>query len=218
MTPAMTNMATTYAWPDSGRYIRLNMAVDVAGVFADEGGLSIGLSFPEDRHLLRLIRAGAEVVVVGANTVRSEGWNLPPTGTLVVLSASGNLPWESCPDSSRVRLIQGNLSAADVVQLLERDGVKRILIEGGASVARQFARLNVIDDVCLTVSSHNKTFQLEGSPPAAPDAFAAERALTRLLEVSPDQFALTSLIGASTAPAIFTLWRRAIGAQTEDAH
>lgn len=218
MTVDVTDMAKTYAWPDAGRHIRLNMSVDVTGVFADEGGLSTGLSFPEDRHLLRLIRAGADVVVVGATTVRSEGWNLPSTGSLVVLSTSGNLPWESCPDASKVRLIQGDLSAGDVVHLLEKDGVKRILLEGGASVARQFAKVNVIDDVCLTVSSQKITVNSPGLPSTALDVFAAEGALTMLLDVGRDQFALTSLIAASTAPAVFTLWRRALGAQAEEAH
>ena len=102
-------LSATYAWPSTehvnNTFVRLNMAVTVTGGFVDGEGQSIGLSSTDDRRLLKIIRSGAQAILVGASTIRAEGWNLPATGVLVVLTESGNLPWETCPEPDRVRVI-----------------------------------------------------------------------------------------------------------------
>ena len=194
-------LAEVFAWPAQGQHIRLNMAVDVNGGFTDASGRSSGLSSPEDRNHLKMIRSGADAIVVGAGTIRAEGWNLPRTGMLYVLSTRGNLPWETCPDPERVTVLEGSQSVHDVVQTLATPGVQRILVEGGGSVARQFAAAQLFDDVCLTVSSEI----------GRPQSEAATLALERLLDVSADSYDLVSIVPVATTPSVFTLWRRALG-------
>lgn len=204
----MENLRETYAWPGLGHHIRLNMAIDIYGRYADARGKSAGLSSTADRQLMKLIRSGADALVVGASTIRAEGWNLPAKGLLVVLSTSGNLPWEDCPDPRRVYVLKEKQTTADMVDVLTDMGLSQILVEGGRNVARQFAAQQLFDDVCLTIGAH--------------DAVAAERgaasALSELLDVSPDSFDLVSLRPDVATSSVFSLWRRAPGMLDVDAH
>lgn len=194
--------ASTYAWPESAQtgqwHVRLNMAVTSSGQYVDASGQSAGLSSPEDRRLLKIIRSGAHSIVVGAATIRAEGWNLPASGILVVLSRSQNLPWESCPDRSRVRVLSNVTRPTDLVRTLSESGMTNILIEGGGSVARQFAAENVFDDVCLTVASESDSVDNLLS------------ALVGLLDVSPHDFDLISRVRIRQSTSVFGFWRRAI--------
>jgi riboflavin biosynthesis pyrimidine reductase len=64
------DLARLYAYP-SGRWLRANMvsSADGAAILA---GVTAGLSSPGDRHLFALLRALADVIVVGAATARAE--------------------------------------------------------------------------------------------------------------------------------------------------
>ncbi|MBK5238665.1 MAG: dihydrofolate reductase family protein [Actinomycetales bacterium] len=208
MTLDVTEMARIYSWSESERHVRLNMAIDNKASFTDAEGTSKGLSSHDDRALLKIIRAQADAVVTGANTIRLEGWNLPASGILVVLSNSGNLPWDTCPDPTRVRVLSGNIEPGDIVLTLGDEGLRRILVEGGRSVARQFAQKNLFDDVCLTVTT----------PTGEPTRDAVELALTKLLEVPLGEFELTSFLPAGSTSSVFALWRRALGVRAPSAH
>ncbi len=217
MTPAggidFETLVKKYRWPshtnDSRASVRLNMAVDAAGESIDPAGSSTGLSFTEDRQLLKAIRFDADAVVVGASTVRAEGWNLPPTGVLVVLSKSGNLPWATCPERERVRVISQSDSMRSIVSSLEEQGMFNILVEGGVSIARLFAQENLFDEVCLTVSLGDAN---------AEATVAVSRALEKLLAVDSQSFERVSLVPAVTVHAVFTLWRRALNSPPLTAH
>lgn len=204
----IADMVDIYSWPKAGRHVRLNMAINAEAAFVDAQGKSKGLSSQADRSLLKIIRGGADAVVVGASTIRSEGWNMPPTGILVVLSTSGDLPWDSCPDKTRVRQITGNPDASEILRTLCDEGLLRILVEGGRTVARLFAGESLFDDVCLTVSS----------PGRAPDAAMTENALAQLLKVPHGAFELTSFLPLGASPSVFTLWRRALGVRAVAPH
>lgn len=54
--------------------VRVNMIVSVDGSATDEHGRSGGLSGPGDQELFRTLRALADVILVGAETVRVEGY------------------------------------------------------------------------------------------------------------------------------------------------
>jgi len=198
-------LAETYAWPSADNahqtHVRLNMAIRVDGGFVDAEGKSKGVSSSEDRRLLKIIRSGAQAILVGANTIRAEGWNLPETGMLFVLTRTEDLPWETCPDRNRVRTISGMTSPQQILQIIREAGGHNILIEGGGSVARQFAAKNLFDDVCLTV-------QLETESSATETTLKG--ALTGLLDVSPLSYDLISRVSVVRPPSVFTLWRRAI--------
>jgi riboflavin biosynthesis pyrimidine reductase len=72
--PAGTaDLATAYAYPETGPWLRANMVSSADGA-ATQGGLTEGLGGPADRRLLSTLRALADVVIVGGATVRAEGY------------------------------------------------------------------------------------------------------------------------------------------------
>jgi riboflavin biosynthesis pyrimidine reductase len=65
-----TDLAALYAYPP-GPWLRANMVSSADGA-AHLGGATKGLSSAADRHLFALLRTLADVIVVGAATVRAE--------------------------------------------------------------------------------------------------------------------------------------------------
>lgn len=65
--------AEAYAYPPSGRHVRVNMVTSVDGAATLDGRVG-SLTGPADQQLLWLLRALADVVVVGAGTLRAEGY------------------------------------------------------------------------------------------------------------------------------------------------
>jgi riboflavin biosynthesis pyrimidine reductase len=100
--PAGTaDLAEAYAYPVTEPWLRANMVASADGA-ATRGGLTEGLGGPADRRLLSLLRALSDVVIVGASTVRAEGYgpvrprewwddlrkDRPPVPPLAILSRS----------------------------------------------------------------------------------------------------------------------------------
>jgi riboflavin biosynthesis pyrimidine reductase len=93
------DLARLYAYP-SGRWLRANMVSSADGAAILEG-VTAGLSSRGDRHLFSLLRALADVIVVGAATARAEKYGparerdfwpglrqgRPPTPPVAVVSA-----------------------------------------------------------------------------------------------------------------------------------
>jgi riboflavin biosynthesis pyrimidine reductase len=69
-------LAAHYAWPDEPAvpYVRVNFVASVDGAVSVDGR-SGGLGTAADKAVFRLLRELAEVVLVGAGTVRAEGYN-----------------------------------------------------------------------------------------------------------------------------------------------
>jgi riboflavin biosynthesis pyrimidine reductase len=65
-----TDLARLYEYPP-GPWVRANMVSSADGA-ANLGGVTSGLSSEADRHLFALLRTLADVIVVGAATVRAE--------------------------------------------------------------------------------------------------------------------------------------------------
>ncbi|WP_030266363.1 dihydrofolate reductase family protein [Streptomyces sp. NRRL B-24484] len=74
---ALESLAALYAYPDGVRagrpWLRANMVSSLDGS-ARLGGLSEGLSSAADKRIFGVLRALADVVLVGAETVRAEGY------------------------------------------------------------------------------------------------------------------------------------------------
>jgi riboflavin biosynthesis pyrimidine reductase len=138
-------LSSLYSWP-SERSFGLNLVLTDTGASTGTDGTSLSLTSAEDRRILKLLRAKADVVIVGAQSVRSEGWFLPPHGRLAILSTSGNIPWESCPDASRVGVYP---SVSALIHSL-RNEEKRILCEGGLTAASLIAERVGFDQIALT--------------------------------------------------------------------
>ncbi|MDF9809969.1 hypothetical protein M2116_000925 [Aurantimicrobium minutum] len=176
-----------YSWPQE-RSFRLNMLLDSDDSSTGDDGTSNSLTSGEDRRLLRIIRNATDVLIVGAASIRAEGWFLPPQGRLAVLSQSGNIPWDSCPDSSRVS------SYPSVSALLHslRDSDKNILCEGGKAIAQLLSETIGFDDFALT-----RIGTVENAP------------LPDFLGESSD-LALVSTLSDASHSMTFQYWRRAV--------
>src|SRR3546814_12193255 len=83
-------LETVYA-SDAARFVRLNMIASLTGTAAGSDGTSDTLTSPTDRAILGIIRSSADVVLVGAATVRAERYLLPRRARLAVVTTTGDL-------------------------------------------------------------------------------------------------------------------------------
>ena len=196
--------------------LRLNLVAGIGGGASDGDGVSDGLSDPVDRRILVLLRSLADVVLVGARSVRTEGYRMPRTAALAVLTASGDLSGHRLQPDEPGRLLvlttargakRVDLDGADVLVLPERDGavrldaaldalrergLDRVLCEGGPSLAGALLEHDLVDELCLTTSP-----------------FAAGAALPVLgADAPPRAMRLASLLSDDRS-ALYARWRRA---------
>jgi riboflavin biosynthesis pyrimidine reductase len=180
-------LSEIYAWPQE-RIFRLNMLLDAAGKSVGKDGTSHSLTTQEDRRLLRIIRDQAHVVIVGAQSIRTEGWFLPPHGRLAVLSQSGNIPWETCPDKSLVSVFPNPSALMHAL----RNSEIHILCEGGISTAKILNDTIGFDEIALSRIGTGKFSQLP-----------------EFVSISPDLSLTSTLVDAQNEMTFF-YWRRAV--------
>ncbi|KAA9151538.1 hypothetical protein F6B41_17965 [Microbacterium lushaniae] len=154
------------------------MITSLTGAAAGSDGTSETLTSPTDRALLGIIRAAADVVVVGAATVRAEGYVLPRRARLAIVTVSGDLDGHRLGDTMEGVLLicpaaraaevrdRSGLPGAQVVAVAGGDdlepaaicdaladrGLPRIVCEGGPTLAARFAAAGVIDEYCVSVA------------------------------------------------------------------
>jgi riboflavin biosynthesis pyrimidine reductase len=178
-TDARSRLAQWYATPRR-EWLRLNFVTSITGNAADAGGTSEALSNRTDRAVLGVIRRLSDVVLVGASSVRAEGYLLPRTAPLAVITGSGDLtghriPAEIangrllviCPDGVAPRVRSELPSAVDVIPIaaeagivpvgqalaaLRARGLTSIVCEGGPALAAQLVAAHLVDELCLTTS------------------------------------------------------------------
>lgn len=157
--------------------VRLNMIASLNGSSIGSDGTSETLTNRVDRTILGVIRAQADVVVVGAASVRAEGYRVPKRVPLAIVSASADLAGhrlelhdgarvlllvpESTPvpgvlpdgvEVLRVAATDGRLRVDDILRTLADRGLERVVCEGGASLSGQFLASGRVDEVCLTTA------------------------------------------------------------------
>ncbi len=87
-------LAEFYAWPQ-GWWVRALMLHTLDGAYFGPDGGSKSLSNPRDRDVMREVRRLADVVLVGAATIRAERYKPMLTNAVVaIVSPSLDLPWE----------------------------------------------------------------------------------------------------------------------------
>lgn len=109
---AEPDLAVVYAYPGHARrWVRANMVSSVDGA-AQADGKSAGLSGEADKKVFRALRGLADVILVGAATVRTEGYRQPavpreqfaqarsaagqaPAAAIAVVSASLDLDFDA---------------------------------------------------------------------------------------------------------------------------
>ncbi|MCU1470826.1 MAG: hypothetical protein JWQ39_1975 [Glaciihabitans sp.] len=167
--------------PPREDWLRLNLIGSVSGSATGSDGTSETLTNPADRALLGVIRTLSEVVLVGAASVRAEGYFVPRRAALAVVTSTGDLTGHRitstgqrgplivlCPGSSAAMAratvedpdalvipvpdTGGMLAAADIVSALRSAGFRSIVAEGGPILAAHLLAGEVVDEVCLTTS------------------------------------------------------------------
>lgn len=172
-------VAAVYARDDAA-YVRLNMITTLTGSAAGDDGTSESLSSRVDRTILGVIRADADAVVVGAQTVRAEGYVVPRAARLAIVTASGDLGVHRPGDGASVLLLcpaervdevrrraalpeaevvpvarsgaHTDLTPAAIIAALAEHGLPRVVCEGGPRLAGLFASAGVVDEYCVTVA------------------------------------------------------------------
>lgn len=176
---ARSTLLDWYA-PDSREHLRLNLVSTLDGRAAGADGTSESLTSRTDRMILGVIRQLADVVLVGAESVRREGYVRPRHTALAIVSASGDLAGHrldaddsrtapvlvlttssgaeraaaSVPSAAIVTLdadSAGRIPPAAIVAAVRERGFSGIAAEGGPALAAQLLAARLVDELCLTV-------------------------------------------------------------------
>ncbi|MCU0265656.1 MAG: dihydrofolate reductase family protein [Actinomycetia bacterium] len=172
------DLADAYAYPAGrARWLRANMVASADGAATAADGLSGTLSSPADRRVFHLLRDLADVVVVGAGTVRAEGYRparlpiavvsgrldldlsaplLAGTGPRTVVLTTAAVPAERLAAARAVAdvVVCGvdRVDPALAVAALAERGHRRLLCEGGPRLLGQLAAAGLLDELCLTIA------------------------------------------------------------------
>jgi riboflavin biosynthesis pyrimidine reductase len=153
---------------ESGRaWLMLCMVMSLDGSTVVEGR-SGALSHPVDAALLAALRRQADVILVGAGTVRAEGYGPPkrPGQRIVVVSRTGNVDYRAplftsgagvlaLPEDApqvpipTIRAGTGSVDVAGVMAQLDADVVQA---EGGASLNAALAAADLVDELNVTLA------------------------------------------------------------------
>lgn len=167
-------VASRYHRADAA-YVRLNMITTPTGSAVGADGTSETITSRVDRLILGRIRADADAVVVGARTVRAEGYIVPTATRLVIATTTGDLDGGRLGDAGdRVLLVSPGSRVAEVrrrapgfdvvgidtddldpraiVDALATRGIARLVCEGGPTLASAFVSAGAVDELCVTVA------------------------------------------------------------------
>jgi riboflavin biosynthesis pyrimidine reductase len=158
-----------YRGPGSA-WLRLNLVGTVGGSAIGEDGTSDSITSRTDRRILGVIRELSDVVLVGAASVRAEGYQLPKRAKLAIATMSGDLGGHRIDDPSRVLVLgpEAARAAADaslgapftaigegpgsIVDALRAMGLADIVCEGGPSIAASLLAADLVDECCFTTA------------------------------------------------------------------
>jgi riboflavin biosynthesis pyrimidine reductase len=169
------DLATAYADPQRGPrdgrpWVLVNMISSVDGAITVEGR-SGRLGGPTDQAVFHSLRALADVILVGAGTVRAEGYGPPMKEgqRIAVVTLTGRLDWDSRLFTSGAALVvttedappvpvpsvRAGVGAVDlpgILRQLAAKGAGVVLCEGGPSLNGALLAAQCIDELCLTFS------------------------------------------------------------------
>lgn len=168
------------AAPRGRPFVALNMVVSADGRAAVDGRTS-PLSSKSDRAMFHGLRERVDCVMVGAGTVRAEGYGrlikdpdararrealgLDPDPLTAVVSRSGDVPLEGA--------VVGH-DPAELLGVLQAErGVRSVLCEGGPMLTRDLLAQGLIDELFLTISAQlvggeDPLTMVRGAPLEAP--------------------------------------------------
>lgn len=140
----MRHLAAYLPEDRSEKLLRINMVSSLDGA-ATLDGRSGGLGGPADQELMQTLRMMADVILVGANTVRVEGYQ----GDLIGEAAQR---WRLEHGLSRhPEFVVASRSEGRPLETLLPQLEGHILCEGGPHIVAALAGLDAIDELCLTL-------------------------------------------------------------------
>jgi riboflavin biosynthesis pyrimidine reductase len=172
-------LGTAYAFPDRRPWVRANMVSTLDGTMRGPDGSSRSISTPADQRVFRLARRDADVVLVGAGTIRAEDYR-PSVRTVAIVTRRLDLPLtlrmftERTPEHARPIAFTTDAAAAsapaalrDVIDIvgcgadtvhlprvindLRDRGLGRILCEGGPALLGDLISAGLLDELLLTL-------------------------------------------------------------------
>ncbi|MCW2832024.1 MAG: pyrimidine reductase family protein [Aeromicrobium sp.] len=196
MQPDDAELERLYAYPAVDRpWIRSNFVATLDGAAHDQDGRSGSLGGDIDTRVFTLLRALADVVLVGAGTARAEGYG-PSSLPIAIVSKSLDIP-ETLLVPGHVVITTADAPAAEIERLsatvdviahgngavdwpavlddLAERGWRHVLCEGGPSLHGELVGLDLVDEVCLTVAP---VLASGPAPRIAHGAAAVDRAMT----------------------------------------
>ncbi len=202
-------LADLYAYPDPmppRGWVRANMVSTLDGSASGADGVSGSVSSPVDKAAFGVLRGLADVILVGAGTVRAEGYQAPvaaprfaerraangqrPAPALAIVTRSGRLPTGPglFNGSSPTYLV--TTAAAELAPLRNLAGTDQVIVAGDED-------LDVEDAVSVLAARGLGRVLLEGGPSLLGSALAANRVDELCLTWSP-------ILVAGTGPRIAT--------------
>jgi riboflavin biosynthesis pyrimidine reductase len=193
---AEPDLSTVYAYPGGAtRWVRANMVSSLDGTVTADGR-SAPLSGPADKQIFRVLRGLADVVLVGGQTVRTEGYQRPvvareefaaarkaagrpPAAAIAVVSASLELDFNSPLYTEAVTptiTVTCADAPADRLALAREAG--EVLVTGGH-------RVNLAEAVDRFADSGRGRLLCEGGPRLLSGIAAAGRLDEVCVSVSP---------------------------------
>lgn len=161
------DLSRLYAWPEGGG-VRANFVSTLDGSAVGGDSRSGSINTEADGRIFHLQRELADCVLVGAGTVRAEGYRRGKK-PIVVVSRSGDLPQSLAAgdgDAILVTCASSGRSAGDdvwvegdkdvdlraVVARLRKAGMPCVLAEGGPHLFRDLLDAGVVDEFALTLA------------------------------------------------------------------
>jgi riboflavin biosynthesis pyrimidine reductase len=169
----------TYPKAPEGRpYVVINMVATIDGkIITGERGEPVhDLGSETDHQMMRRIQKSVDAILIGAENQRSTPKiRYPPDKYRIVVTRSGDVLYPSrffddapdksivfCTDESKlphlpegVRIERLGRSSVDwraVLSLLRDIGIERLLVEGGSEINAQILRMEIPDELFLTVA------------------------------------------------------------------
>jgi len=164
------DVAAAASWwntPGDG-WVRVNLITDSLGNTVGDSRSSRDLTGGADRDLLTALRAEADVILIGGETVRSEVDCIPRSKDVVIVSKSGNVPLSAISRArGRITVLHDKSATAPnptvgvvlrqftghaIINAVRKLGYSKIVCEGGPTLARNLLEAQVVDEWCQTLS------------------------------------------------------------------
>ena len=150
------------------KWVRVNLITDSLGNTVGSSRSSRDLTGGGDRAILAALRAEADVILVGGETVRTETDCIPRNKDVVIVSKTGNVPLRAISRArGRVTVLHGTSASAPIptdgvvlrqftgeaiIKAVRALGYRKIVCEGGPTLIQKLVDAQVVDEWCHTLS------------------------------------------------------------------